>query len=676
MLLNKSAIFLFILSVLCFAQYDFEDARKALIHHKQTYFARAEELLNSAQNQETDNQGLIDARYYKLEMKINYNPNNIEASVTAIFTSLTNALSKIELNLENSLTVEIVTGDAVSFSHIDNILILNLDREYNLNEEITVKVYYSGMPSQKDRRSFQFDAMTIGSPMAWTLSEPYGARIWWPCKDSPADKADSVDIVITVPDNQIVGSNGTLVSEINNMDGTKTFHWHEQYPIATYLVSLVAGEFAHFQDYYDYGGEKPMLLDYYVFPEDIATAQAIFTEMHDYLDALSYYFGPYPFLKEKYGHAQFNWGGAMEHQTLTSIGLVHPVWRYVYVHELGHQWFGDLVTCGSWTDIWLNEGFASYSEALYAEWSGYDGQYPKGSIEAYHAYMATQDYRNGGTIYIADTTEISNIFNRIVYDKGSWVLHMLRGMMDDSIFFDILKTYALDKRWTYGSVRTENFQEICETKSGLNLDNFFNQWLYYEYYPEYRYNWLVRKIAKHQYTMNVGILQLQNDIVYDMPIELVILFSGNKDTSIVVSNNKDSQEYSFTFPEEPIELLFDPDHWILCNAEKINEQPFTNELQILRMGPNPFPNANSNIINIEILNWIEDELIIDIVDILGRKVTTIRANRNQYTTNVYWDGTNQNGVKVGSGVYFLRIRDNFNRSVKVRSAQKIIFFNN
>ncbi|MEJ2543066.1 MAG: M1 family aminopeptidase [Calditrichaceae bacterium] len=645
-----------------------------MIKHKQAYYGRAEKLLKSTNRTETVNQGLFDARYYRLELKISYFMNEIHGKVTAVFTSLSDSLSIIELNLENSLTVIDVSGDVISYSHTNDLLRLNLDKNFSMNEEITVEIYYYGLPSQSDGRSFQFDYMPSESPMVWTLSEPYGARIWWPCKDTPADKADSVDIVVTVPSNQIVGSNGTLLSKVDNDDGTTTFHWHEQYPIATYLVSIVAGEYAHFQDYYDYGSEEPMLLDYYVYPEELLTAQAIFDEMHDYLDALSYYFGPYPFLKEKYGQARYNWGGAMEHQTLTSIGLVSPGWRFVYVHELGHQWFGDLVTCASWTDIWLNEGFASYSEALYAEWAGY-GDHPPG-LDAYHAYMATQDYRYGGTIHIKDTTKISNIFDHIVYDKGSWVLHMLRGMMEDSVFFDILKSYASDKRWTYGSVRTDNFKEICESKSGLNLDNFFNQWLYYPYFPEYKYSWKVGERENNQFKINVQIDQIQNSINYDMLIELVFLFSNGTDTSVVVRNYDHSQSYTILLPEKPHTMLFDPDNWILCDAGETASGKFTTKIKIVKMGPNPFPNSISNVINLEIINWIEDELYVDIVDVLGRKVTSMRIKRDHYTTHISWDGRNQNGVKVSSGVYFLRIRDKLNNTVNLGSKQKILYFNN
>ncbi|MBN1408060.1 MAG: T9SS type A sorting domain-containing protein [Calditrichaceae bacterium] len=674
MLLNKTTLVLFILLLPCFAQNDIEDPREAMIRHKQAYYSRAAELLKSSNIQETLNQRMFDARYYKLELQISYYINEIDGKVTVVFTSLMDNLTFIELNLENSLIVREVAGNAVSFSHNNNMLKITLDKSYNLNEEIVVEIYYYGLPSQVDGRSFQFGYMFQESPMVWTLSQPYGARIWWPCKDSPADKADSVDIIVTVPDNQIVGSNGTLVSETDNGNGTKTFHWHEQYPIATYLVSLVAGEYAHFQDYYDYGGEEPMRLDYYVYPEEKILAQTIFAEMHDYLDALSYYFGPYPFLKEKYGQARYNWGGAMEHQTLTSIGRVSIDWRYIYVHELGHQWFGDLVTCASWSDIWLNEGFASYSEALYAEWAGY-GRYPPG-IDAYHAYMATQEYRYEGTIHIIDTTKVSNIFNHIVYDKGSWVLHMLRGMMEDSVFFDILKSYASDKRWTYGSVRTDNFKEICEVKSGMDLDNFFNQWLYYQYFPEYRYSWKIGERENNQYKIHIQIEQVQNSIAYDMLIELVFLFSDGTHTSIVVKNYDYSQTYTILLPVQPKAMLFDPDNWILCDAEESDLEKFSSEIRILKMGPNPFPNAASNVINIEIINWIQGELYVDIVDVLGRKIMSKRVLNDHYTTQISWDGRNQNGVKVSSGIYFLHIRDKLNKMVKLGSKQKIIYFNN
>ena len=671
MFLNNFIFILFIIVVLCLGQDAIEDPREAMILHKQLFFKQAE-LLKTTEIQETENQGVIDARYYKLEMEINYSPNEINASVTAVFTSLTDNLTSVELDLENSLSVDSVAGAAVSFSHSNHLLALTLDQVYHNDADVEVIVYYSGTPSQADRRSFQFDFMPSGSPMVWTLSEPYGARVWWPCKDSPADKADSVDIIITVPASQIVGSNGTLISEVDNDDMTKTFHWHEQYPIATYLVSLVVGEYAYFQDSYDYGGDEPMLLEYYVYPDELIRAQTIFAEMHDYLDALSYYFGPYPFLKEKYGHARYNWGGAMEHQTLTSIGQVNPSWRYIYVHELGHQWFGDLVTCASWTDIWLNEGFASYSEALYAEWAGFYGHPP--GIDAYHAYMATQDYREGGTIYIADTTQVSNIFNRIVYDKGSWVLHMLRGMMDDSVFFDILKTYAWDERWTYGSVRTENFQLICEVKSGLDLDNFFNQWLHYPYFPDYRYNWKVDNSEGDQYQVDVTIEQVQNTIAYDMSIELVFVFPDGGDTSIVVQNNQYSQDYTISLPERPQYLLFDPHRWILRYVEEDITGSFTNYIKV---GPNPFSSAESENVTIDILYNGHPDQRVEIFDILGRKVIVLYPDQKNVHNCIFkWDGTNQNETKVSSGVYFIVVRDQYDQIQKMTKSQKIIFLKN
>ncbi|MEJ2053216.1 MAG: M1 family aminopeptidase [Calditrichaceae bacterium] len=659
---------------ICSAQDNPQDAKKVMLRHKQYIYNQAK-LLNTADIRVNENQRQFDAKYYKLEMEISYVPQAINAGVTAVLSSLTDNLNTIELDLENALTVDSVAGAAVSFSRENDLVVLTLDRPYDNGEQITVQVFYSGLPNQVYDRNFKFDTMPSGSPMVWTLSEPYGARYWWPCKDSPADKADSVDLIITAPRGQLVGSNGTLISDQMNNDGTRTFHWHEQYPIATYLVSLVVGDYAHFQEYYHYGEQDSMLLDYYVYPEELETAQSIFAEMQDYLDALSYYFGPYPFLKEKYGQARYNWGGAMEHQTLTSIGLVNPVWRYVYVHELGHQWFGDLVTCASWSDIWLNEGFASYSEALYAEWAGYDSLPP--GMDAYHAYIATQDFRGDGTIFIYDTTEVSNIFGRIVYDKGSWVLHMLRGIMGDEVFFNVLKTYAHDIRWTYGSVRTENFQEICEQLSGLDLDTFFNQWLYHPYYPEYKYSWDSDVTKEGNHAVELVIEQIQNSIAYEMPVELLFEFANGTDTSVVVNNKKYVQYYSFTFRQEPVRLIFDPDNWILKSAVEGFLEPFTDHVRISKIGPNPFPSGGANNIKIELLNWVETELVIDIFDVLGRKVISLPVEQtNPYTSRASWDGTSQNGYKVSSGMYFLRIRDKNNHAIKFSGTRKIIYMNN
>ena len=211
----------------------------------------------------------------------------------------------------------------------------------------------------------------------------------------------------------------------------------------------------------------------------------------------------------------------------------------------------------------------------------------------------------------------------------------------------------------------------------MDLDRFFDQWLFYEYYPEYRYKWDVIKTADQVYKVDITIAQLQTSVVYEMPIELVILFSGGRDTSITVNNNLDSQKYSFTFSEEPISMLFDPDQWILCHAEPMRDQEFTNNLEILKIGPNPFPTAASSIINIEILNWVEDELIMDIFDILGRKVNVLKSTRkDEYTSRFTWNGTDQHGNKVASGVYFIRARNKKNDNLKLGKARKIFYFNN
>jgi aminopeptidase N len=611
--------------------------------------------------------GRFDAGYYKIELTIDFDNRKIYGAVTALVTALEDSLERLTLNLDQSMTVKKTGGDALSFTRSGQNLNLTLKRKYSVGEKITVTAEYEGVPV--DNGYFRFYLMPQeNTPMAATLSEPYGAPYWWPCKDSPADKADSLDILITVPAGYWAGSNGLLVSRTINGDGTSTFHWHEGYPIATYLVSLAAGKYHHFTDYYHYGADDSLLLDYYVYPHKADAAHSVFSQVPDYLDALRSYFGEYPFLKEKYGMAQFNWSGGMENQTLTSIGFVTPLWKFVYVHELAHHWFGDKLTCASWREIWLNEGFATYSEALYAEWGGYGG-FPPGK-DAYHCYMGTQKYFEGGTIIREDTLDVGSLFSRIVYEKASWVLHMLRHITGEDTFFDILKTYLNDPRWAYGSVKTENFMEICEQKTGLNLTKFFDQWLNYPYYPRYEFGWKVEQNGD-SYSVEALILQTQSTIIYEMPIDLTFRFVSAPDTTITVFNNSKRAVYNFTFPQKPQQVLFDGDDWIL---KSLNEIPYgrdENGLEIETLYPMPF----SKVLNIRVFNWSQDRHRLDIYDSMGRKVRTIRRYRQEH--NFYyistWDGKNDNGNPVSSGIYFIRPYREHHGADKFGKPKKVIY---
>ncbi len=641
--------------------------RQALFPHKQHLRERFVHR-QTLEAQSAQDGRPYDALYYKLELTIQYDPNLLNGNVTARFESQQDSLTSVKLDLDDALTVTDVGGQAQSFKHIEQELLLNLGRPLNEGERFEVTIAYNGKPQPSNASYFSFDWMPDGSPHVWTLSEPYGAKYWWPCKDMPKDKADSMDIIITVPDGQWAGSNGTLISDEMNMDGTRTFHWREQYPIATYLVSLAIGNYAHFQDYYKFSASDSMLLDYYVYPQNEATAKEIFQEMHDYMDALQHYFGPYPFREEKYGHAQFNWGGAMEHQTLSSIGGVSSYWRYVYVHELAHQWYGDAVTCGSWKDIWLNEGFASYSEALYAEWAGFDG-HPPGE-EAYHAYMETQFYGSGGTIIIEDTTDIGNIFSRIVYDKGSWVLHMLRGILGDDVFFEILKDYVSDERWSYGAVRTNDFKTICEEKSGRQLDYFFDQWLNFPYYPRYEYEWEVSNRTATEYQIEATIRQVQTYTVYEMPIDLSFEFKERSDTTVSVWNNNRNQQFHISLPEEPVAMHFDPNDWILKQAREVQGIAFSKRIQIENIYPNPFRNQ----VHLRVINWIDKNLELQIYDVLGRKVRRLVPNQaSQYDYYFSWDGRNESGKEVASGVYYVIPMVGKKQAPAARNHYKLMF---
>lgn len=383
----------------------------------------------------------FDVVYYGLDLSIDPASETVSGNVTTKGKSLVEKLEIVTLDLYENMEVDsIVTATGqLSYSHENNQLTVNLEGEYEPDEIFDITVYYRGHPADAGGfHSFAFGDRD-GVPLISTLSEPFGAPAWWPCKDDPADKADSVDIIITVPEDLIVASNGTLESITRQQAGTRTFFWKERYPITTYLVSLAITDYEVFSDYYHYSEEDSMEVQFYVYPEHLEVAVEDFNVTVPMLEHFSTVFGEYPFVREKYGMAAFQWGGAMEHQTCTSYGarLIRGDHRYDWIvaHELAHQWFGDSVTMKYWSHIWLNEGFATYAEALWTE--GIKGE------KAYRRYMQTLDAGVFPTsVYVQDSTRIDALFSRTVYDKGGWVLHMLRHVMGDRDFFSALQVYA------------------------------------------------------------------------------------------------------------------------------------------------------------------------------------------------------------------------------------------
>lgn len=498
-----------------------------------------------------------DMRYYHIELDIDHIAQVIYGRVGLYGTVQVASLDTVKINLLNSLTVDSIYNETgnLAYSHVNDHITVHLDKAAQMGEWFNFTVVYHGTPSSSDGfLGFSF-ATRNGLPLITTLSEPMGARSWWPCNDIPRDKVDSVDIIVTVDTSLVVSSNGLVQSDVNNGDGTHTVHWKSRYPIAPYLVSLGIHPYAVWFDYYNYGPTDSMPIEFFVYPDQDQYSRPYFDSVvARMIQVLAVKYGQYPFIDEKYGCTHFNWGGAMEHQTNTSttsssFGYSQPV----VVHELSHQWWGDMVTCSDWHNIWINEGFATYSEALYFE-AIYGTAY-------YHDYMNGFEYSAGGSVYIQDTTSIYTIFSAIPYDKGGWVLHMLRHVIGDSLFFQSFANYRTQYQWSNAS--TEDFQGVVEATSGRDLDWFFQEWIYGQYRPYYQFSYLTEADPNGGWNtyLNVSQTQMTDPQVFTMPIDVKVTTAGGDETQVVFDDQRD-QNYILHTELQPSALALDPDRWI------------------------------------------------------------------------------------------------------------------
>ncbi len=610
---------------------------------------------NSTLNQ---NQEKIDIKFYELNLDIDFNSSRLRGSVTVNGVIGNIYPDFIELDLYDNMTVDSILQNNIPilYLHENDMLKIPIS-DITLNDEnlFSLTIFYQGTPDHCGAGGFKFDEhQNIGH--VWTLSEAYCARSWWPCKDDPSDKADSVNIIISVPlePAYIVASNGLLSSTtINN--NKKTYFWKERYPITTYLVSLAIYPYTKWVDQYVSPiSSDTMLIEHYVFPDRYEASYPNYSLTKDMLSFFSELFGEYPFISEKYGHADFTWGGGMEHQTLSSMGSFS---QNLMVHELGHSWWGNLITCKTFNDIWLNEGFARYCQALWAE-----HMYGR---EAYFDFMNNHAYYGAGTIYVENPSSNSQIFSAgLSYNKASWVLHMLRHKVGETMFFDILKSYASNDSLSYNAASTSDFQKVCEDISGLDFEQFFQQWIYGEKYPKYELSWWHEGNGIY----NVKIDQVQSYNFFSMPIDLK--FSGSAgpmlvDTTIVIENNNSSQLYEFSGFNFLVEnVMLDPENWILKEATySVNEidNILPDRVEVEKAFPNPF---NSKVKLSFYINpqFGDTHVNVNIFDSRGKIVESLIDNEfipGYHTT--FW---NANGKS--SGVYFIQLAtDNYIDSQKI-----------
>ncbi len=569
--------------------------------------SEANAALQQMMSSQNANTGNYDVKYHRLELNVDPSVAEISGDITTYFEAK-EAMTDITFDLADNMTVSQVLQRGNSLSFVQNtddelVITLPVTQVQGVLDSLTVS--YSGNPVSSGFGSFE--QTTHGDdddPIIWTLSEPYGAKGWWPCKQDLIDKIDSIDVYLTTPDlspldkNYVSVSNGLEQSQI--ISGTqKTTHFKHGHPIPAYLIAIAVTNYDVYSHEVPNNG-SPFDIVNYVYPEDVVTAQASTGITVDIMNLFTDLFEEYPFADEKYGHAQFGWGGGMEHTTVSFMGSFS---RALIAHELAHQWFGNKITCGSWKDIWLNEGFATYLAGLVIE--DLDGE---GSFKTWRQQTtANITSQPDGAVYLTDqdTTSVNRIFSsRLSYSKGAMVLHMLRRKLGDTDFYQGLKDYLDTPALAFDYAKTQDFIDVMELSTGQNLDEFFNDWLYNQGYPSYNVNW-----NQDGNQLQLMVSQTQSDAsvsFFEANVPIRILGTLGESLDVVLDNTSNNEQFVETIDFTIQEVLIDPDYHLISknNAATLSTSDFDFNSEI-----NVYPNPTTAIINIIKPEYIEVETI-------------------------------------------------------------------
>ncbi|HEY1038341.1 MAG TPA: M1 family aminopeptidase, partial [Bacteroidia bacterium] len=576
-----------------------------------------------------------DVKFNHLDINVERINKNISGNVRTISKVVAPTLNVYALELYSTMVIDSarINGDLLTPARAGDAVTYTLPSTLNQNDIIDATIYYHGTPpSGSDAGMSNGTSGSWGNQVTWTLSEPYAAHEWWPCKQQLQDKSDSSYVYVTTDSTNKAGSNGIL-KNVTTIGDKKRYEWHNIHTIDYYLISIAVAKYVDYSIYaHPAGITDSVLIQNYVYdnPATLTNFQSVIDQTADLIEYFSDIYGLYPFWDQKYGHAMAPFSGGMEHQTMTSLGFFD---FSLIAHELGHQWWGDNVTCRTWNDIWVNEGFASYSEHLALE--HFDPANAPANMSQVHTSVMSQ---NGGSVYNPDTTDINRIFSsRLSYDKGCAIVHSLRFVINnDNLFFTVLKNYQ--NQFQNGTASINDFQSVAETTTSLDLDQFFDQWIFGEGYPTFTVRWNQvgnTFILKNTETVSMsGVTPL-----FITPLEYKLTRSIG-DTIIKLDQSQAIENYSFTVGGTVTNVTTDPNNWILNKGTVTKDVNLVglDEKEVLASSIHLFPNPAFEEIMISAPS--DKALRYNLIDITGKTLASgpINAHSNKIQVSELVEG--------------------------------------
>ena len=550
----------FLFSINCFAQATEDDDPRCFEKCSHAHLTARPEQVDFYQYPSMDK---YDVRYLKLNLEV------ISGSRVITGTCLTRVivvqpLDSFVTELRNNMIVDsvFINGIKMAFQRGSDHVFIPLSPTLPVGTEVTALFYYNG--TANSAAVYAGTITSSGLTYTATVSESYQAREWFPAKQILSDKIDSADIWITTSATNKAGSNGTLIAVDNLPLSKKMYKWKSRHPMNYYMPSFSVGNYMEYLNYAFPAQIAPasVLIQHYVADDEtyLASIKANLDKTPAFIEKFSELYGLYPFYDEKYGHCQANIGGGMEHQTMTTTSSFGST---LIAHELGHQWFGDNVTCATWNHIWLNEGFASYSEYLAIEKlpALFPTTTPAAYMQSIHSNVLSQPT---GSVYVpqASVFDENRIFSsRLSYNKGSAIIHNLRfEMQDDNIFFQTLKNYQ--QQYKNSVATADNFKQVAEVTSGKNFNDFFNQWYYGEGYPTFNVTF-IRETPDSVILIVSETVSAPTVTPFFKGLYEFKITSAQGDTTVKAYVTGNNQQFKFKYNKTPNGVIVDPNNWVL-----------------------------------------------------------------------------------------------------------------